>query len=102
LQQLTSYVAAVNEIRSAPDIQQALAELKFFPMDGVTIKSVQIKSDKDSLEIHLAGTVAARSFADMRGNYQKLLDNLKNQTCGALRKSQSRMEASPGCSVQQG
>jgi hypothetical protein len=77
LQQLTSYVAAVNEIRSAPDIQQALAELKFFPMDGVTIKSVQIKSDKDSLEIHLAGTVAARSFADMRGNYQKLLDNLK-------------------------
>jgi hypothetical protein len=77
LQQLTSYVTAVNEIQSAPGIQQALAELKFFPMDGVTIKSVQIKSDKDSLQLHITGSVATRTFADMRGSYQRLLDNIK-------------------------
>jgi len=77
LQQLTSYVTAVNEIQAAPGIQQALAELKFFPMEGVTIKSVQIKSDKDSLQLHVTGSVAARTFADMRGSYQKLLNNIK-------------------------
>jgi hypothetical protein len=46
-------------------------------MEGVTIKSVQIKSDKDSLQLHVTGSVAARTFADMRGSYQKLLNNIK-------------------------
>jgi len=77
LQELNSYVAAVNEIQAAPDIQQALADLRFLPMDGVTIKSLQIKTDKDSLEIHMTGSVSARTFADMRGNYQRLLDHVK-------------------------
>ena len=70
-------------------------------MDGVTIKSVQVKSDKDSLEIQLTGSVAARTFADMRGNYQKLLDNFKKvPTMSILSESLNLKDGSFALAVQ--
>jgi hypothetical protein len=77
LQQLTNYVAAVNEIQFAPDVQQALAGLRFFPIEGITVKSMQVKSDGNALHIQLTGSATARTFVDMRGNYQRLLDHIK-------------------------
>jgi hypothetical protein len=77
LRELSSYVAAVNEMQSTPEIQKALTELKFLPIDGVTIEGLQIKTETDTLLLHLAGQVSFRGLAEMHANYQRLLSLIR-------------------------
>lgn len=77
LQELTGYVSAVNEIQSIPIMQGLLADLRFLPMDGVTIQSLRIATETDALKVHLAGQIRFRSFAELHSNYQRLLSAIK-------------------------
>jgi hypothetical protein len=77
LQELLTLVNAINEARSGPDIQKAILDLRFLPMQNVMVKALQIKSDKDTLVIHLSGSIAARTFTDLHGVYQVLLEHIR-------------------------
>ncbi|HBZ55107.1 MAG TPA: hypothetical protein DEO88_06850 [Syntrophobacteraceae bacterium] len=78
MQELASYVAAVNELQSTPGIQGALAELRFLPMPGINIQNLQITTDADALKMRLDGQVRFRSLAELHANYQKLLTTFKS------------------------
>jgi hypothetical protein len=77
LQELTGYVSAVNEVQSTPIIQGLFAELRFLPMDGVNIRSLQIATEADTLKVHLDGQIRFRSFAELHSNYQRLLSAIR-------------------------
>ena len=78
LQQLLTYVNALNEARSAPNVEQALAQLGFLPMTSVNVNKLQLRSAKESLVIQVSGSIAAKTFADLHVIYQDLLGNIRN------------------------
>lgn len=68
----------INKTGSSPDVQRALASIRFLPMEKIRVNSVQLSTKEDGLFISIQGNIAAKTYADMDAHYRDLLEKIKS------------------------
>lgn len=76
LQQITPLLQLIQEARSMPDIQKALRDLQFLPMEHVEIQGIQINNQKNLLQMQLSGNIVANGLGGLHRTFQILQDGL--------------------------
>jgi hypothetical protein len=77
LQKLMPLINFMNTANTSIDMQKVLLSLQVFSNKTVSVKTINIKDEKDSLLLQVEGNILFRSYKELQSNYENTIDAVK-------------------------
>lgn len=77
LQRFTPSIEMVNTLGKSANMQDVLVELQNIATEGVDLRSIIMKNEKEAVTIELKGIVRSSSYAELQSRYEKFLAQFK-------------------------
>lgn len=77
LQKFSPSIEIINTFGKSANIQDILVELQDIATEGVDLRSIIMKNQKEAVTIELKGVVRSSSYAELQSRYEKFLGQFK-------------------------
>ena len=77
IQKLTPSVDLANSFSSSFDMQKVLESIQVFALEGVDVRSIDLKNEQEAVRIHVEGNIKAISYEELQSRYEGFLAGIK-------------------------